>query len=61
MSVIETRLDTRSPAFAKNRDALVDGVRTFLRSLDKPEGGYIKAESLEMRLQSLAKQALLVA
>jgi hypothetical protein len=45
----------------RNRDALVDGLRTFLRSLDKPEGGDIQAKSLEMRLQRLARQALLVA
>jgi hypothetical protein len=45
----------------RNRDALVDELRSFLRSLDKPEGGDIQAELLEMRLQRLAKQALLVA
>jgi len=45
----------------KNRDALVDGLRALLRSLDESEAGDIKAESLEMRLQRLAKQALLLA
>ena len=46
---------------ARNRDALADGLRAFLRSLAKPEAGDITAELLEMRLKRLAKQALLLA
>lgn len=46
---------------ARDRDALVDGLRAFLRSLAKPEAGDINAELLEMRLERLAKQALLLA
>jgi len=45
----------------RNRDALVEGLRAFLRSLDKPEAGDISAEWLEIRLERLAKQALLLA
>ncbi len=45
----------------RNRDALVDGLRAFLRSLDKPEPGDIGGGTLEMRLERLEKQALLVA
>jgi len=39
----------------------MDGLRAFLRSLAKPEAGDISAELLEMRLERLAKQALLLA
>ena len=46
---------------ARDRDALVDGLRAFLRSLAKPETANISAKSLEMRLERLAKQALLLA
>jgi hypothetical protein len=46
---------------SRNRDALMDGLRAFLRSLDIPEAGDITAELLEMRLERLAKQALLLA
>jgi len=45
----------------RNRGALMDGLRAFLRSLAKPEAGDISAELLEMRLERLAKQALLLA
>jgi SAM-dependent methyltransferase len=45
----------------RNRDALAGGLRAFLRSLAKPEAGDISAELLEMRLERLAKQALLLA
>jgi hypothetical protein len=46
---------------ARKREALVDGLRAFVRSLAIPEAGGITAELLEMRLERLAKQALLLA
>ena len=46
---------------SRNRDALVNGLRAFLRSLAKPEAGGISIELLEMRLERLVKQALLLA
>jgi hypothetical protein len=45
----------------RDRDALMDGLGAFLRSLDKPEAGDISAEWLEIRLERLAKQSLLLA
>jgi len=44
-----------------DRDALLRGVRAFLRSLDQPEAVDLSAEVLERRLERLAKQALLLA